>query len=198
MPGIIQLSKLALHGGKPVRQKPFPRYNTIGPEEKRAANSVLDSGILSEFVGVWGEYFNGGPQVRGLERAWADYFHVKHAVTFNSNTSGLFASIGALGLGPGDEVIVSPYTMSASAIAPAVYGATPVFADIDPETYCLSPASIRAVLTPRTKAILAVDLFGHPANFDEIRKMAEARGIRVIEDAAQAPGAQYRGRWAGT
>lgn len=197
MAAILEKSKLALLGGQPVRTRPFAHCNTIGAEEKRAVAEVMDTGVLSEFVGVWTDCFNGGPRVRGLEREWADYFGVKHAITINSNTSGLFAAVGALGIGPGDEVIVSPYTMSASAIAPLVYGATPVFADIDPVTYCLSPASVRARITPRTKAILAVDIFGHPAEWDELRAIANGHKLGLIEDAAQIPGGKYKGRWAG-
>ena len=116
----------------------------------------------------------------------------------NSATSGLYAAVGAAGVGPGDEVIVSPYTMSASAAAALVYGAVPVFADIDPETFCLDPVSVAERITPRTRAIIAVDLFGHPAPWDELRAVAEPHGIVLIEDAAQAPGASYNGKWTGT
>lgn len=198
MAAIVEHSKLALHGGKPVRTSPFPECNTIGAEEKRAVNEVMDTGVLSAYVGVWGDYFDGGPRVRQLEKEWAASCGSRHAVAFNSNTSGLFAACGALGVGPDDEVIVSPYTMSASAVAPLVYGATPVFADIDPDTYCLSPASIRERISPRTKAILAVDIFGHPAEWNEIRAIAKEHGLRTIEDAAQIPGGSYKGKAAGT
>ena len=131
------MSKLAIHGGRPVRTTPFPTYRTIGEEEKRAVAEVLDSGVLSCFVGNWTDEFYGGPRVRKLEREWAEYFGVKHAITVNSATSGLNAAIGASGVGPGDEVIVSPYTMSASAACVLVYNAIPVFADIDPRTQFL-------------------------------------------------------------
>lgn len=194
----MRQGKLAVNGGKPVREQPFPAYNTIGSAEKAAVNRVLDSGVLSEFVGVWGEYFNGGSQVRELEKEWADWFGVKHAVSMNSATSALYAAAGALDVGPGDEVIVSPYTMTASAIAPLVYGAVPVFADIDPEIYCVSAKSVAERITERTKAIIAVDIFGHPADFQELQKIADEKGIRIIEDAAQAPAAKYEGRFAGT
>ncbi len=190
--------KLAIHGGKPVRTEPFPVYRTIGAEEKKAVQEVLDSGALSQFLGSWTPDFYGGPRVQALERAWEDYFGVRHAVSVNSATSGLFAAVGAAGVGPGDEVIVSPYTMSASAVAAVVYGAIPVFADIDPETFCLSPESIRERITPRTKAILVVDLFGHPADFEAIMQIAQEHGLIVIEDAAQAPGARLGDKFAGT
>ncbi|MDA0746023.1 MAG: DegT/DnrJ/EryC1/StrS family aminotransferase [bacterium] len=190
-------SQLAILGGEPVRTRPFPAYRTIGAEEKRAVNEVLDSGNLSQFLGTWSPGFHGGPRVQKLESEWANYFGVKHAVSVNSATSGLYAALGASGVGPGDEVIVSPYTMSCSAVGPLIYGATPVFADIDPSTYCISAETIRRVLTPRTRAILAVDLFGHPADFDAINQVAQEHDLIVIEDAAQAPGAKYKGRWAG-
>lgn len=191
-------SKLAVHGGHPVRSAPFSSYVTIGEEEKRAVMEVLDSTVLSKYLGTWSPDFFGGPRVQKLEREWAEYFGVKHAVSVNSATSGLYAAVGASRGGPGDEVIVSPYTMSASATAALVYGAIPVFADIDPESFCLSPASIRERITPYTRAILAVDIFGHPADFDEIMRIAREHNLVVIEDAAQAPGAVLNRRFAGT
>ncbi len=189
---------LAIEGGTPVRRRPFPTYNTIGDEERRAVLAVLDSGVLSQFVGAWGPDFLGGPRVRALEAAWADYFGARHAVSVNSATSGLYAAVGAAGVGPGDEVIVSPYTMSASATAAVVYGAVPVFADIDPETFCLDPQSVRACITERTRAIIGVDLFGHPADWAGIRAATGSRPIVLIEDSAQAPGAKSGDRFAGT
>ncbi len=192
------MSTLALFGGVPVRKTPFPAYRTIGEEEKRVVMEVLDSGVLSQFLGTWSPDFYGGPRVQKLEKEWAAYFGVKHAVSVNSATSGLYAAVGAAGVGPGDEVIVSPYTMAASATAALVYGAIPVFADIDPEIFCLDPKSIRDRITSRTKAVIAVDIFGHPAEFDEIMAIAREHDLVVIEDTAQAPGATYKGRYAGT
>lgn len=192
------MSKLAIEGGTPVRTRPFPEYRTIGAEEKAAVAEVMDSGVLSAFLGTWSDEFLGGPRVRKLEEEWARYFAVAHAVSMNSATSGLYAALGAAGVGPGDEVIVSPYTMSASACGPLLYNAIPVFADIEPETFCLSADTIRAVLTPRTRAIVVVDIFGHPAPMDEIMALAAEHGLIVIEDAAQAPGARIGERYAGT
>jgi perosamine synthetase len=194
----MTMSKLAINGGTPVRITPFPEYVTIGEEEKRAVMEVLDSTVLSKYLGTWSPEFFGGPRVQKMEKEWAEYFGVKHAVTVNSATSGLYAAVGASGAGPGDEVIVSPYTMSASATAALVYGAIPVFADIDPDIFCVSPASIRERITPSTRAIIAVDLFGHPADMDEIMRVARENRLVVIEDAAQAPGAAVGGRYAGT
>jgi dTDP-4-amino-4,6-dideoxygalactose transaminase len=189
---------LAILGGKPVRTTAFPRQVTIGDEEKSAVAEVLDSGVLSDFLGTWSPQFYGGPRVQKLEREWEKYFGVRHAVTVNSATSGLYAAVGAAGVGPGDEVIVSPMTMTASASAALVYGAIPVFADIDPETLCISAATIEPCITPHTRAIIAVDILGHPAEMDEIMALARRHAIAVIEDAAQAPGATYKGRMAGT
>ena len=195
---MLKHARLAILGGEPVRSRPFPLYRTIGEEEKRAVHEVLENGVLSQFLGTWSEDFYGGPRVRELERRWADHFGVRHAIAMNSATSGLYACLGAAGVGPGDEVIVSPYTMSASATGILLYGATPVFADIDPQTYCISPEAIRKAVSPRTKAIVAVDLFGHPADFDAITRIAREHHLLVIEDAAQAPGGTYQGRWTGT
>lgn len=192
------MSVLAINGGRPVRSKPFPRYNTIGEEEKRAVMSVLDTGVLSGFLGTWSPAFYGGTKVLELESDWKAHFGVKHAITVNSATSGLYAAAGAAGVGPGDEVIVSPYTMTASASAAIVYGAIPVFADIDEETFCITPTTIRERLSPSTKAIIVVDLLGHPAEMDEIMEIAREYNLIVIEDAAQVPGAMYNGRHAGT
>jgi len=192
------MAKLAIHGGKPIRKRPFPAYVTIGEEEKRVVLEVLGGKVLSKFLATWSPDFYGGPQVQKLEEEWAGYFRVKHAVSLNSATSGLYAAMGAAGVGPGDEVIVSPYTMSASATAALVYGAIPVFADIDPDIFTLTPQSIRKCITPYTKAMIVVDLFGHPADMDEIMRVAREHNLVVIEDAAQAPGALCHGRYAGT
>jgi perosamine synthetase len=192
------MPQLAVKGGKPVRKKLFPSYNTIGKEEKEAVQKVLDSGNLSQYLGVWADDFFGGPTVRKLEDAWCKAFNIQYAVSVNSNTSGLFAAVGACGIGPGDEVIVSPYTMSASAIAPLVYGGVPVFADIDPDTFCMDPKSIEAKITPRTKAVLVVHIFGHPADMDAIIEIAQKHKLKVIEDCAQAPMGKYKGKYVGT
>lgn len=192
------MAQLAIKGGEPVRKKLFPAYNTIGKEEKEAVQKVLDSGNLSQYLGVWTDDFFGGPTVRKFEEAWCKALNIQHAVSVNSNTSGLFACMGACGIGPGDEVIVSPYTMSASAVAPLVYGGVPVFADIDPNTFCLDPKSIEAKITQKTKAILIVHIFGHPADMDDIMLIAKKHKLKVIEDCAQAPMGKYKGRYVGS
>jgi len=194
------MPQLAIKGGKPVREQTdlFPAYNTIGKEEIEAVTAVLNSGNLSQFLGTWSDDFLGGPMVRALEEKWCEALNIEYAVSVNSNTSGLFASVGAIGIQPGDEVIVSPYTMTASAVAPLVYGGVPVFADIDPDTFCLDPKSVREKITPRTKAIIIVHILGHPANLDEIMAIAKQNNLKVIEDCAQTPKGKYKGRYLGT
>ena len=190
--------KLAIHDGEPIRTKPFPAYNVIGKEEKRAVNKVLDSGVLSRYLGAWGDSFYGGPEVRALEEEWADYFGAEHAIAVNSCTSGLYAAVGAAGVYPGEEIIVSPYTMTASATAALVFNSVPIFADIEEDFFCLDPASIEARISSKTKAIIAVDIFGLPYDADAVNIIAKKHGLIVIEDCAQAPGALFKGKWAGS
>ena len=190
--------KLAVHGGTPVRTKPFPAYVTVGAEEKEAVCRVIDSGILSRYLGAWHEQFMGGVEVQALEKEWAAYFDVKHALAVNSASSGLICALGAAGIEPGDEVIVGPWSMSISATAPLFYGAIPVFADVEPDCFCLDPADVEKKITNKTKAILIVDLFGQPYDAVRINAIADKYGLTIIEDAAQAPGAMFQGRPAGT
>ena len=192
------MSELALLGGKPSRTTPLPAYQPIGEEEHAAANRVMKTGVLSKFLGSWANDFMGGPEVQAFEREWAEAFEARYAVAVNSCTSGLYAAIGAIGIEPNDEVIVSPYTMAASATAPLIFNAVPIFADIHPGTYCLDPVSIKARITSRTKAILVVHIFGQPADMDAIMAIARTHKLKVIEDCAQAPFATYKGRPVGT
>jgi perosamine synthetase len=193
-----QNETLALLGGTPVRTRLFPAYRVIGEEEKLAAVRVIESGVLSRFLGAWHEDFYGGPEVQAFESEWALLCGVPHAISVNSCTSGLYAAVGAAGVGPGDEVIVSPYTMAASATAALIFNGVPVFADIDPQTYCLSAETIRPRITPRTKAIVVVHIFGQAADMDPIMELAREHNLTVIEDCAQAPYATYKGRSVGS
>lgn len=166
-------------------------------KEADAVRKVLLRGELSGYKGnLSGMY--GGVEIQWLEKEWSEYFGVKHAIAVNSNTSGLWCSLAALNLKPGDEVIVTPYSMTCSASLPLLFGATPVFADIESDYYCLDPVSVEERITPNTKAILVVDLFGQPYDADAINEIATRYDIPVIEDAAQAPGAKYKGKYAGT
>lgn len=192
------MSKLALLGGEPVRKKPFPLSKTTGEEEVKAASDVIRSGLLSGFVGSPSPEFLGGPVVKRLESMWNDRFGVRYSVSCNSATSALVMAVGAIGIGPGDEVIVSPYTMSATSTAILFYGGIPVFADIEPEYFCLDPKSIAQKITPRTKAILTTDIHGQSSDMDAILKIAKQHNLKVINDCAQAPGATVNGKAAGT
>tara|TARA_B100001250_G_C19816734_1_gene798813 strand:- start:1864 stop:3189 length:1326 start_codon:yes stop_codon:yes gene_type:complete len=189
---ILKKSNLAIMGGEPVREKLFPGHYFIGDEEKKAVSTFIDSRKeLSGFLGGWGDRFEGGEYVKKFENEWSNYVKTKFTVSFNSNTSGLCAAIGAADVGPGDEVIVTPYSMSATATAILAYQGIPVFADINTKTFTLDPNSIKQKITSRTKAIMTTAIFGHPSDMDEILKLAKDKNIIVIEDTAQAPGAIY-------
>ena len=190
--------KLAILGGPKAIKTPFNRYMSIGKEEVEAAKSVVESGVLSQFLGCWDDDFYGGEKVQAFERACEAYFGVKHAITVNSWTSGLVAAVGAIGIEPGDEVIVTPWTMCATATAILHWNAIPVFADIEPETFCLDPASVEANITPYTKAILAVDIFGQSADMAALRAIADKHQLKLITDTAQAPGTYYQDQLTGT
>lgn len=189
---------LAINGGSKTVEVPFKRYNSMGPEEVEAAADVVRSGVLSQFIGCWDPDFFGGPKVQEFERACESHFSVRHAVTVNSWTSGLVAAVGAIGIEPGDEVIVTPWTMSASATAILHWNAIPVFADIESETFNIDPESLLKNITPQTKAIMAVDIFGQSCDIDLIMEIAESHGLKVIGDTAQAPGTFNKGRVTGT
>jgi dTDP-4-amino-4,6-dideoxygalactose transaminase len=188
---------LALLGGTPVRSDPFPPRRTVGADERAAVLEVLDSGELSQFIAEWGPEFGGGPFVRGAEAAFAERLGARHAVAVNSATTGLQVAVAAAGVPRGSEVLVSPYTMSASAAAVWLHGATPVFADIEDESYGLDPEAVAAAIGPDTSAILVTHLFGHPARMDGLRALADRHGLAIIEDAAQSIGATYHGRETG-
>jgi len=138
-----------------------------------------------------------GSEVESFESEFADYCGAADGVAVNSGTSALHLALLAAGVGPGDEVITVPFTFIATAAAICYAGATPVFVDIDPLTYTLDPARLEAAITPRTKALLPVHLYGHPADMDPILEVARGRALAVIEDAAQAHGSEYNGRPAG-
>jgi dTDP-4-amino-4,6-dideoxygalactose transaminase len=189
---------LAIFGGSKAFDEKVERYNTIGLEEVRAAQEVVESGVLSQFLGEWDPDFLGGIKVKEFENEWSKYFKTKHSISVNSCTSGLIAALGAIGLEPGDEVIVSPWTMSATATSILVWNAIPVFSDIEDETFNLDPLFIEKNITPQTKAIVVTNIFGHAAKLNEIISIARKYDLKVIEDNAQSPGALYQGKYAGT
>ena len=152
-----------------------------------AAVRVLRSGNLVQ-----------GPEVAAFEDEFATLVDGRHCVAVNSGTSALWLTLLALGLGPGDEVITPSFTFAATAAAVRLTGATVVFADIDPTTFCLDPAAVRAAITPRSKAVIPVHLYGHPAAMDELVPLAERHHLALVEDAAQAHGATLAGQPVGT
>ena len=192
------MAELAINGGPRVREKAYPPHPIIGDEEKREVLSVLESGHLSTFIAAPGEHFLGGVKIRRFEADFAAYHDVPYAVAFNSATSALHAAVAACGVNPGEEVIVPSYTFTSTATCALMHNAIPVFADIDPEVFCLTADTIKARLTPRTRAVIPVHLFGNMADIDEIVALAAERGLKVIEDCAQAPGATHQGRPSGT
>ena len=159
----------------------------IGEEEKQAVLEVLESGMLAQ-----------GPRVKAFEEAFAEMCGVRHAIATSSGTTALHAALLAHGIGPGDEVITTPFTFIASANSILFVEAQPVFVDIDPVTFNMDPGLLEAAITPRTKAIMPIHLFGLLADMDPIMELAERHGLVVIEDACQAHGAEYHGKRAGS
>lgn len=159
----------------------------LGVEEEEAVLGVLRSGQIAQ-----------GARVAELEERFAELVGTRHAVASSSGTASLHLNLLALGIGPGDEVITSPFTFIASANAILYVGATPVFADIDPRSFNLDPGAVAARITPRTKAILPVHLYGNPADMPAFCRLAERYDLQLVEDAAQAHGAAIDGRQVGT
>ncbi|WP_309081892.1 DegT/DnrJ/EryC1/StrS family aminotransferase [Zhihengliuella sp.] len=165
-----------------------PAKPVIGDEERAAVDRVLRSGMVAQ-----------GPEVAAFEEEFArELVDGRDCVAVNSGTSGLHLGLLAAGVGPGDEVIVPAFTFAATGNSVALTGATPVFADIDLDTYTLDPAHVESLVTERTKAIMPVHLYGHPARMDELARIAEKHSLLVFEDAAQAHGAKLGGRSVGT
>jgi dTDP-4-amino-4,6-dideoxygalactose transaminase len=163
------------------------QYHSIKTEIDRAIADVLES---SQFV--------LGKEVAAFEEEFASYSGGGQAIGVNSGTSALHLALLATGIGPGDEVITTPFTFVATVAAIRYAGAVPVFVDIDPASYTLDPVLLEAAITPRTKAVIPVHLYGQPADMDPILETARRHGLVVIEDAAQAHGAEYKGRRAGS
>jgi len=183
---------------KKVRTKVFKKYNPIGKEEMRAVQNVMKTGILSDFLGKHDPKFCGGNYVKDFEKRWADYHNVKHAISFNSASSALVASMGAIEILPAEEVLVLPYSMCISATAPLFYDAIPIFVDIEDDYYCIDVKQIESKITERTKAIISVDLFGQSADMLQINALAKKHNLKVICDASHAPGCRYRNGFTGT
>jgi perosamine synthetase len=181
------MEKLAIDGGVPVRQTLLPY----------GRQSVDESDIAAVIEVLRSDWLTTGPKVAEFETAWAKRVGARHAVTVNSGTAALHAAVFAAGIGPGDEVIVSPMTFAASANCALYQGGIPVFADVQPDTLNLDPASAERAITPRTRAIVVVDYAGQPADLDQLGEIAAQHNLFLIEDAAHAVGASYKDRMVG-
>lgn len=183
-----QETALAIHGGKPVRETllPYGRQQ-IDDDDIQAVVDVLRS-----------DWLTTGPKVAEFEGAFAEYVGSEEAVAVCNGTAALHAAVAALGIAPGDEVIVPAMTFAASANCVVYQGGTPVFADVDAETLLIDPLEVEAKITSQTKAVVAVDYAGQPADYDVLLEIADRHGIAVISDACHALGASYKGRKVGT
>lgn len=209
-------SELAILGGEPSRTKAFLVEPMTGAEEEalvleamreksfsRYIGMMVDDGVLklkSSEAHALSDYWHvlGGRQVRAFAAEFAAKFGVDYAVPVSSATAGLSAALAAAGVGPGDEVIVPAISFSATAMSVLMFNSVPVFADVDPQTFCITADAIEAAITPHTRAILVVHLAGNMADMDAIMAIAKRRNLVVIEDACQAIGTEWRGRKAGS
>jgi dTDP-4-amino-4,6-dideoxygalactose transaminase len=182
--------RLAIEGGSPVRTAPLPGDRRLmGDEEIEALTEVVRSGRLGR---------HGGTKVVELERAFAERYGVKHAIAVSSGSAAIHTAVATIDPEPGDEIVTTPCSDFGTVLGILFQNAIPVFADLDPETFCLDPASVEARITARTRAIVAVHLFGGPADLDALRAIADRHGIPLIEDCAQAQLSEYRGQFVGT
>ncbi len=183
------MATLAIAGGSPTRTKPFPKWPFFDEREVQALREVVESGQW------WGR--TKGSRLERFEQAFALYQQAKHCIACTNGTTALYLALRGVGVKPGEEVIVPPYTFIASATAVLDVGAVPVFADIDPATMTLEPKAVEAAITPRTSAIMAVHIAGRPADMDGLKALAQKHSLALIEDAAQAHGASWRGKRVG-
>lgn len=181
-------SKLAIEGGTPVREERLPYGRQwLDEEDVAAVVEVLTS-----------DWLTTGPKVSEFEQAFADFVGANEAVAVSNGTAALHAAMHAANVGPGDEVIVSPMTFAASANCVVYQGGTPVFADVDPDTLLIDPAQVEAKVTPRTKAVVAVDYAGQPCDYDALRAIVDHCDLALIADACHAVGGSYEGRPVGS
>ncbi|MEW6239056.1 MAG: DegT/DnrJ/EryC1/StrS family aminotransferase [Candidatus Omnitrophota bacterium] len=181
------MAQLAIKGGTPVRTEPFPPWPVYGEPEKEALIRTLESR-------EWGI---GSPAIKEFEEQFAAFCGAKYAAACTNGTEAISIALQAMGVGPGDEAIIPPYTFIATAIGVLACNAIPVFADIHPETYNIDPEAVRRAVTPRTKVIIPVHIAGNPADMDGIMAIAQEHNLLVLEDAAQAHGAEWKGRRVG-
>jgi dTDP-4-amino-4,6-dideoxygalactose transaminase len=181
--------KLAILGGAAAKTRPFPEWPLYDQKEEQALMDVLHSR-------VW--WRTPGTQTLAFEEKFAAYHQAGYGIACTNGTAALEIAIAALGLGLGDEVIVPDYTFVASASAVLSVGAMPVSVDVDPNTYCINPDLVEAAVTPRTKAIVAVHLAGHPADLDRLKEIAHIHNLFLIEDSAHAHGSEWKGHKVGS
>lgn len=181
------MEKLALFGGKPVRTKPFPNWPTVTDELKKQVINTMETDSL----GV------GSNIIKQFEEEYAEFHDAKYCLSTSSGTTALWVCLKAAGVKAGDEVIIPPYTFIATGSAILMANAIPVFVDVDPETFNMDPAKLEAALTDKTKVIMPVHIAGNPADMDAILQIANKHNIKVIEDAAQAHGAEWDGKKVG-
>jgi len=183
------MPELALLGGAKTKRKPFPEWPQYDENERRALNEVLESR-------VW--WRTPGTRTLEFEQAFAKFHGARHGVAVTNGTAALEVTIAALGIGHGDEVILPNFTFVATASAVLFANALPVLVDVDPETYCIDPQLAERAITPRTKAIIAVHMGGHPADLDRLGEIALRHKLALIEDSSHAHASQWRGKRIGT
>ena len=179
------MAELALNGGGKTKQKAFPVWPQFDGRERKALEEVLESRI-------W--WRTPGTKTLEFEKAFAQFHGAKHGIAVTNGTAALEVTMSGLGIGPGDEVIVPDFTFVATASAVLYAGALPVTVDVSPETHCLDPQLTEAAITPRTKAIIAVHMGGHPADLDALGSLANRKGIALIEDSSHAHATEWKGR----
>jgi len=183
------MSALALLGGSTSKSKPFPLWPQFDEKEQNALNEVLESR-------VW--WSTPGTRTLAFEQSFAKFHGASHGIAVTNGTAAIEVTMAALGINAGDEVILPNFTFVATASAVLFANALPVLVDVDPETYCIDPDLVDVAITPRTKAIIAVHMGGHPADLDRLQQIANARGLALIEDSAHAHASEWRGRRVGT
>tara|TARA_Y100000590_G_scaffold112183_1_gene127919 strand:- start:22920 stop:24134 length:1215 start_codon:yes stop_codon:yes gene_type:complete len=176
----------------------FKKPSNIGIEEQKIVQKVLKEGVLSNFFADPKRALIGGKYVEKFEKKIEKFFDVKHAISVNSWTSGLVAILGAAGIRSGDQVILSPWTMSACFSCIIAWGGIPIFADIEEDTFCINPQEVEKKINKKTKAILAIDIFGQSADIQTLKKIAKKNNLILISDSAQAIGSKYKNRYTGT
>ncbi len=209
--------ELALLGGKPTRLKEFRSKPYINNKEIRIVKKLMKEGTFSRFVGSplpgtkqslteksinletqeTSSSFLGGKYVRLFESKWSEKLQVDYSVSVNSATTGLVTALLSLDLEPGSEVITTPFSFTATSAAIVLAGCVPIFCDIDPETFCLSPKILKETITDKTKCVIAVHWCGNAGDFEEIVEICKSRNIKLVEDSAQAPLTMYKGKHLG-